>query len=69
MTKINLDTLSEICAALSCDMAYLVAGTATGESAYLQDELISKYSALTQTQKKITLDFMDILIKVCSDKN
>lgn len=63
VTKINLDTLSEICAVLNCDMSFLVAGTAEGENAYLQNELISKYSALTQTQKKITLDFMDILIK------
>lgn len=51
VTKISLDTLSEICAALNCDMSFFITGTATEESTYLQDELIEKFSALTQTQK------------------
>lgn len=63
VTKISLDTLSEICAILNCDMSFFITGTATGENAYLQDELIDKYSTLTQTQKKTILDFIDVLIK------
>ncbi len=67
VTKISLDTLSEICSALNCDMSFFITGTATGESTYLQDELIEKYSALTQTQKRILLDFIDVLIKNSED--
>ena len=69
VTKISLDTLSEICSILNCDMSFFITGTATGENAYLQDELIEKYSALTQTQKKIILDFIDVLIKNSGDNN
>lgn len=69
VTKISLDTLSEICSILNCDMSFFITGTATGENAYLQDELIEKYSALTQTQKKTILDFIDILIKNSGDNN
>ncbi len=63
VTKISLDTLSEICAILNCDMSFFITGTATGENSYLKDELISKFSALTQTQKKIIVDFIDVLIR------
>lgn len=63
VTKINLDALSEICSALNCDMSYFITGSATGESTYLQDELIKKYSLLSQAQKRLVLDFIDILIK------
>lgn len=69
VTKISLDTLSEICSILNCDMSFFITGTATGENAYLQDELIEKYSALTQTQKKTILDFIDVLIKNSGDNN
>lgn len=69
VTKISLDTLSEICSILNCDMSFFITGTATEENAYLQDELIEKYSALTQTQKKIILDFIDVLIKNSGDNN
>lgn len=63
VTKINLDTLSEICAVLNCDMSFFITGTATGENAYLQAELIEKFSALTQTQKRFVLDMIDLLPK------
>ena len=69
VTKLSLDTLSEICSILNCDMSFFITGTATGENAYLQEELIEKYSALTQTQKKTILDFIDVLIKNSGDKN
>ena len=69
VTKISLDTLSEICSILNCDMSFFITGTATGENGYLQDELIEKYSALTQSQKRTILDFIDILIKNSGDNN
>lgn len=69
VTKISLDTLSEICKILGCDMAFLITGTATGESAYLQAELIEKYASLTQIQKRIVLDIIDVLIKNSKEFN
>ncbi len=63
VTKISLDTLSEICYILNCDMSFFITGAATGEASYLQDELIEKYASLTQTQKRLILDFIDVLIK------
>lgn len=63
VTKINLDTLSEICSALNCDMSFFITGTATGENSYLQDEWIKKFSALTQVQKRVILDMIDVLVK------
>ncbi|HIZ16656.1 MAG TPA: helix-turn-helix domain-containing protein [Firmicutes bacterium] len=69
VTKISLDTLSEICYILNCDMSFFIAGTATGEISYLQDELIEKYSSLTQVQKRIILEIIDVLIKNSEDKS
>lgn len=69
VTKISLDTLSEISSILNCDMSFFITGTATEGNAYLQEELIEKYSALTQVQKKTILDFIDVLIKNSGDKN
>lgn len=63
VTKISLDTLSEICSILNCDMSFFITGTATGQNAYLQDELIDKYSKLDETQKRTILDFIDVYIK------
>ena len=63
VTKISLDTLSEICSVLHCDMSFFVSVTATGENTYLQSEWMGKYAALTQTQKRIVLDIIDVLIK------
>lgn len=63
VTKISLDTLSKICSALNGDMSFFITGTATGQNTYLQDELIEKYSKLDETQKRILLDFIDVLIK------
>lgn len=63
VTKVNLDMLSRICDVLDCDMAYFVTGTATGEKVYLQEELIAKYDQLTEAQKRLVLDFLDLLKK------
>lgn len=63
VTKISLDTLSEICSILNCDMPFFITGASTGQNAYLQAELLDKYAALNQTQKRIVLEFIDILVK------
>ena len=67
VTKINLDILSEICSVLNCDMSFFVTGTATGESSYLQEELVKKYSMLNQSQKRMILGFIDVFLQNSED--
>ncbi len=63
VTKISLDTLSEICTALEGDMGFFVTGATTGDPAYLQEEWVGRYERLTVQQRQIVLDMMDVLIK------
>ncbi|MBE6819456.1 MAG: helix-turn-helix transcriptional regulator [Ruminococcaceae bacterium] len=63
ITKISLDTLSEICAVLNGEMSYLVAGTATKQNNYLKDEIAEKFSRLSERDKKIIIDLIESMIK------
>lgn len=63
ITKINLDTLSEIAAYLSCDVAELITGTVPQQSNYLDDELNHCYQSMDTKQKKMLLDVAHILLK------
>lgn len=63
ITKINLDMLSSICTVLDCDMAQLVTGTAVERESYLQDTLAAKYHRLNDAQKRLTVDFIDLLLR------
>lgn len=62
ITKISLETLSEICAVLNGEMSYLVAGTATKQNNYLKDEVAEKFSALSERDKKIIIDLIQSMI-------
>lgn len=63
VTKISLDTLGRICAALHGDMAAILSGASPEQASYRQDELMQKYARLTPTQKQLLLDFVDLLLK------
>lgn len=63
ITKINMETLAEICTALNSDMAYLVAGSAIGQNTYLNSEISQKFSLLCERDKKIIIDLIDSMIK------
>ena len=63
ITKINLDTLSEIAAYLSCDVAELITGTVPQQSNYLDDELNHCYQSMDTKQKKMLLDVAHTLLK------
>ncbi|MFR1436191.1 MAG: helix-turn-helix domain-containing protein [Acutalibacteraceae bacterium] len=63
VTKISLDTLGRICAALRGDMAAILSGASPEQASYRQDELMQKYARLTPAQKQLLLDFVDLLLK------
>lgn len=62
ITKINLETLGEICSVLGGDMAYIVSGSATKQNAYLTDEAFEKFTLLSERDKKIVVDLMRSMI-------
>lgn len=63
ITKISLETLSEICEALGGDMSYLVAGSAIGQSEYLTGEAFEKFSSLSERDKRLIIELMNAMQK------
>ena len=63
ITKPNLDMLSEIGRALDCDIGYFISGADYNKQEYLDDELVRKFAALSNREKRMTLDFMELLVK------
>ncbi len=63
ITKISLETLSEISSVLNSDISYLVSGTAKGQSEYLQNELSEKFSALSERDKFLILELINSMSK------
>jgi len=61
VTKVNLDTLSEISAVLDEDIAYFITGTAINTPSYMQDSLNDKFTSLNYTQKQILLELLDVI--------
>ena len=62
VTKINLDMLSDICAALETDMSFFVSGTATEKGDYLEGEIGSRFSKMNEKQKKLAIEIIDSII-------
>lgn len=63
ITKISLETLAEICSVLDGDMAYLVSGSAKGQNDYLQNEISQRILLLSERDKKIILNMVDLMLK------
>lgn len=63
ITKISLETLSNICNALDCEMEYFVSGVTIENSGYMKDELYYKTQLLDKNQRKIISDIIDVIIK------
>ena len=63
ITKVNLETLGEICTVLNGDMAYLVSGIAKNQSGYLRDEISEKFESLTERDKKLVVSLIDSMLK------
>ena len=63
VTKVSLDTLSNIAQLLDCDMIELLDGTAYGRRDYLSDELKQMEDGLTDRQKKLLYEVMQTIRK------
>lgn len=63
ISKITLDTLYKIADTLELDITEIITGTSTMQSSYLQDEIAAKLEQCTETQKKMVLDFITLILK------
>ncbi len=60
ITKISLDLLGKISAILNCDIASLVAQSATNYSEYRESELLSEIRKLNGKKKKFILEVIKL---------
>lgn len=63
VTKISLDTLSEISVILDCDITEFLGGVTKGREDYLAVQFNEKLNALSHNQKRMLADIMDVMIK------
>ncbi len=63
ITKISLETLSNICAALNCDMEYFVSGATMENKEYLKDELYCKAQLLNKNQRQMLMEIIEVIKK------
>ncbi|MBE7064405.1 MAG: helix-turn-helix transcriptional regulator [Ruminococcaceae bacterium] len=67
--KVNLEMLGKIAAVLNCDVGYLVSGTASEQSTYLSTEFQKRFDRMNSDDKRLLLDFADMLIKNSQKKS
>ena len=60
VTKVNLDTLSEIGASLGCDLGELVTGVAAGSPLYL--EVAQTLQKMNARQKSMLMEMADLIL-------
>ena len=61
--KVNLDTMSVIANILECEVTDFISGSSTLQSSYLQDEIFSRLNYCDEKQKKMVLEFIEMLLK------
>lgn len=61
--KVNLDTLAVISDALGCELSFFINGASAIHHSYLQNELTDKLDQCSEPQKKLILEFIDLLMK------
>lgn len=62
VTKISLDTLSEISVWMDCDLAELVTGTSPNQKNYLDREFSEVYRRLRSDQKKMLIEIALVML-------
>lgn len=62
ITKISLETLSEICTVLNGNMSFLVTGIASAHDEYLKNDVIEKFSMLSERDKKLVLSIINAML-------
>ena len=63
ITKVNLETLSQIAETLDCDLMDFLGGTTVKASSYLAGDLGNNFSKLSTTNKKALLEISEVLLK------
>lgn len=63
ITRANLDMLSQIADVLDCEITYLLCGTSSGQRDYLSPDVSQRWIQLNPTQRRITLDLIDSLLR------
>ena len=61
--KVNLDTLAIIANILNCEVSFLIDGTSHLNSSYLKNEITEKIMLCSDKQKKLILEFIDLLLE------
>lgn len=61
VTKASLELLMKISYLLETDIYFLLTGSYHEESSYLNHELEERYSQLNDSQKRMLLEFMELL--------
>lgn len=67
--KTNLEMLGKISTILNCDVGYLTSGTASEQSTYLSSEIQKRFDRMNSNDKRLLLDFADMLIKNSQKKS
>ena len=62
VTKVNLDTLSEIGASLGCDLGELVTGVAASSPLYLDREVAQTLQKMNARQKSMLMVMADLIL-------
>ena len=62
VTKISLDTLAKYVEVICADMAAIINGVDMGSKIYLNDEIDSIITDLLPKERKMLLDFVELLI-------
>lgn len=60
--KVNLEMLGKIASIINCDVGYLVSGTVSEQSTYLNSEIQKRFDRMNSDNKRLLLNFADMLI-------
>ncbi|MBQ9428363.1 MAG: helix-turn-helix transcriptional regulator [Clostridia bacterium] len=63
ITKISLDLLDRLAAALSCEIVDFLDGTTSDPRLFLAAEYAEKFALLSREQKELIVDLIDLQLK------
>ena len=68
VTKISLDTLSEISVILDCDITDFLGGVTRNRENYLTAEVAESFERLPHEYKRLTMDIIEVISRRASEK-
>ena len=63
ITRVNLDTLSNISSELDCDIIYFLTDVTINDKNFLNDELAKIFNDMNSSQRKMLLEIAEIIKK------